>query len=168
MKIIRAVVILALFEAVLAFSACSGDNGMANIHSEAQNSTSRLENANSAKNNVEELSLLINLPYVPEDEDIVWKTDAVHKRLTAVWRFSQEDANSFITEASKIRTPQETTLSSEPWFPPELIAQSDMSGDDSLRGIAYAANSFFQEPYTSGQIVRVDATDFFVLELSAR
>jgi hypothetical protein len=43
-----------------------------------------------------------------------------------------------------------------------------MSGDDSLNGVAYAADSFYQEPFTSGRIVRVDGTDYFVLELSAK
>jgi len=44
----------------------------------------------------------------------------------------------------------------------------ELSGDDSLKGLAYSADSFFQEPYTSGRVIRIDGTDYFVLELSAK
>ena len=148
----------------MAFSGCGGGNKNANLATTVANGT--LENANSAKTNVEELGLLINVPY--EAEDIVWKETANHKQIIAVLRFSAEDANKIVTEAAPRRAPQNVTLSSEPWFPAELIAQSEMSGDDSLKGLAYAAASFYQEPYTSGRIVRIEGTDYFILELSAK
>lgn len=126
------------------------------------------ENANSAKTNVEELSLLINLPFPPSDEDIVWKLSRDQKKLTAVLRFTPEDAKRIAAEASARQAPQNTTISSETWFPPELIAQSEVGGEDSLDGVAYPAESFYQEPFTSGRIVRIEGTDYFVLELAAK
>ena len=168
MKISRAVVILALISSAAAFFGCVSANDNANITAAAGSSNSPLENANLAKTNAEELGLLVNLPYEPTDEDVVWKLDAAGKKLTAVLRFSSEDAKKVVAGAAGREAPQNTTISSETWFPPELIAQSEMSGDDSLKGLSYTANSFFQAPYASGRIVRVEGTDYFVLELSAK
>lgn len=166
MKIFRAVVILALFASVIAFSGCGPGNKNANMSAIATASNSTLENANSAKTNVEELGLLINIPY--DAEDIVWKEVVDQKRLIAVLRFSTEDANKVVADAIRREAPQNVTLSSETWFPAELIAQSEMSGDDSLNGLAFSADIFYQEPFTSGPIVRIEGTDYFVLYLSAK
>jgi hypothetical protein len=43
-----------------------------------------------------------------------------------------------------------------------------MTGDDTLRAKAYAANAFFGGPYNDGRIARIDGTDYFVLELFAK
>lgn len=166
MKIFRTVVILALFLSLGVFSGCIGSNIDSNTNSAVLNPT--LENANSAKTNVEELQLLVNVPYEVEDEDIVWKENAAQKKLIAVLRFSAENANKLVAEASARQAPQSVSVSSESWFPSELIAQGELSGDDSLKGLAYAADNFFQEPFTSGRIVRIEGTDYFVLEMSAK
>ena len=166
MRILRTAVILALFLSLGAFSGCIGGNNNSNTNSVAINPT--LENANSAKTNVEELQLLVNIPYEVEDEDIVWKESAAQKKLLAVLRFSTGDANKIVAEATARHAPQSVAVPSETWFPSELIAQGELSGDDSLKGSAYAADSFFQEPYTSGRIVRIEGTDYFVLELSSK
>ena len=166
MKILRTVVILALFLSVVTFSGCVGGNNNSNTNSAVLNPT--LENANSAKTNVEEFQLLVNVPYELEDEDIVWKENTAQKKLIAVLRFSAENANKIVAEAAARQAPQNVSVSSESWFPSELIAQGELSGDDSLKGLAYRADSFFQEPYTSGRIGRIEGTDYFVLELSAK
>ncbi len=166
MKILRTGVILALFLFLVAVTGCGGGNNNSTVNPAALNPT--LENANSAKTNVEELKLLINVPYEIEDEDIVWKENAAQKKLIAVLRFSESDADRFVAEAAVRQVPQPVTLSSESWFPSELIAQGELSGDDSLKGFSYTADEFFQEPYNAGRIVRVDGTDYFVLELSGK
>ena len=68
----------------------------------------------------------------------------------------------------KVRAPQQTTITSESWFPPELIAQGNVTGDDALNGLSYAANAFFQDPYNDGRITRIQGTDYFILEMSAK
>lgn len=166
MKILRTGVILALFLFLVAVTGCGGGNNNSAVNTAALNPT--LENANSAKTNVEELKLLINVPYEIEDEDIVWKENVAQKKLIAVLRFSESDADKFVAEAAVRQAPQPVTLSSESWFPSELIAQGELSGDDSLKGFSYAADEFFQEPYNAGRIVRVDGTDYFVLEFSGK
>ena len=162
MQSLKTVVILALFVSAVAPAGCGGDNGNANF-SAANRS---LDNSSSAKTNTEELGLLVNLPYEPDD--VIWKENQAHKKLTAVLHFSSEDANKIAAEAATRQQPENVTLSPEPWFHAELIAQSEMTGDDSLNGLAYAADTFFQEPYTAGRIVRIEGADYFVLELSAK
>jgi hypothetical protein len=147
-------------------AACGGTAGNSTPRSNAPNSSQPPENVNAAKSNIEELGMLVNIPY--EAEDIVWKENAGHDRLVAVLRFSSDDAAKIISEAATYGTAQHVTVSSETWVPAELIAQGDMTGDDSLHGMAYPANAFYQEPYTVGRIVRIDGTDYFVLELSKK
>jgi len=166
MDFIRTGVILALFLSLGAFCGCGDSDNISNTATAVLNPT--LENANSAKTNVEEIKLLINVPYQVEDEDIVWKASADKKRLFAVMRFSTDDANRLVAEAASVQNAESVTISSESWFPSELIAQGEMSGDDSLKGLAYPANSFFQDPYTSGRLVRIEDSDYFVLEMSAK
>ena len=125
------------------------------------------ENANAAKTNAEELGVLVNLPF--ETEEAVWKEDAAHKKVIAVLRFSPADANKIVSRGGKDSARlRMSKVAAETWFPAELIAQSGASGDSNLKGLAYAANDFFQEPFTSGRIVRIENTDYFVLELSAK
>ncbi|MGH7783715.1 MAG: hypothetical protein ACREO5_07740, partial [Candidatus Binatia bacterium] len=83
-------------------------------------------------------------------------------------RFSPENSKKFIADAEKIKAPEKVALSTETWFPPELIAQGDLSGNDNLTGMAYAANAFFQPPYVNGRITHIEDSDYFVLEVSAK
>lgn len=165
MKILRAGVILAPFLCAACLSACVGGNKNANTRPATATSNSLTENANSAKTNVEELGLLVNVPY--ETEDIVWKEDAAHKKIIAVLRFSPADSAKLVAEAAKTGGPQNVSIAVETWFPDELTAQSDMSGDSLLKGLAYPANAFYQERYNEGRITRIEGGDYFVLELSA-
>ncbi len=154
---------LALFMFLVILAGCSGAN------SNSQNSAAsnqKADNSSAPKTNVEELGMLINVPY--ESEEAFWKEDASHKRIVAVLRFPTGEANRLIGDAEKIRQPQEVTIPSESWFPPELIAQGNMSGDDTLKGRSYPANAFFQDPYNDGRITRIEDTDYFILELASK
>ena len=156
-------VILALFLIAVLLSACGGRTDK-NTNVNVSNNSSEM--VNTAKTNVEELGLLVSVPYEPED--IAWKEDTANKKVIAVLRFSPADANKIVTEAEKTGAPENLSVAVETWFPDELTAQSDMSGDSALKGVAYPANAFFQEPYTSGKIIRIEGGDYFVLELSAK
>ena len=166
MNILKTGLILALFSSCTLFSACGGtaNSNTASGRPVTTNTTS--ESANTAKTNVEELGLLIGMPY--EAEEIVWKEDPQHKKVIAVLRFSPVDSKKLVTEAEKIRAPEKVTIPIQTWFPPELIAQGDVGGDDTVKGLAYAANAFFQPPYTDGRITRIEDSDYFVLEVSAK
>jgi len=163
MTTIRNALILALFAMALSAAGCGGDQANSNA---ATNSNTAQANSNSTKTNVEELGMTINVPY--ESEEVFWREDAPHTKLVAVLRFSQAEANRLIADAEKVRPPQQVNINPDSWFPPELIAQSDMSGDDTLNGKSYAANAFFQDPYKDGRIIKIDDSDYFVLELTAK
>lgn len=121
------------------------------------------------KTNLEELSLLITIPYDAEDVlDISFCEDKASKRLTAVLRFAEDDTTKLTTDLQKLGAPAEATIETEDWFPDELKGQSELRGETALKGKSYPANPFFLEPYSSGRITRIDGTEFFVLELTAK
>ncbi len=70
-------------------------------------------------------------------------------------------------QAGTYKPAAEADIDAETWFPAELIAQSQLSGDESLKGTAFAADDFLHEPYNQGKITRINDTNYFVLELTA-
>jgi hypothetical protein len=161
-------VVLSLCILPFLLQACGGggDNRNINTSPAATAPSSNSENSNTAKTNVEELGIFINVPY--EAIDVVWKEYPASKQVVAVLRFSPEDANKIVTEAAKLGPPQSVSVATQAWFPDELIAQSDMSGDSALKGLSYRADAFYQEPYTNGKMTRIEGSDYFVLEMSAK
>lgn len=155
-------VILALLSIASTLLFGCGDGG-AN-KSNAQKTSAAPNTAAQPQTNAEELGVLARMPY--ETLDIVWKEFPATKRLVAVLRYSPADANKIVAEAGG--SPEGRTLQVEPWFPDELIAQSEMSGDNAVRGIAFPATAFYQEPYTQGTITRIEGSDYFILELTAK
>ncbi len=156
-------VILALFLCSIMLSACGGT---ADTNAPAAANRPSNSNANTAKSNVEELSLHVRVPY--EAEDIVWQQDPSTKSIIAVFSFSPADAAKLTADAQAAGPGRSVSLPVEAWFPHELIAQGEMSGDSTVKGTAYGANAFFQDPYNSGRITRIEGMDYFVLEVSAK
>lgn len=163
MKSVRTAIILSLLAPILGAAGCTFK---ANTNVNTAKAAESNSESNSAKTNVEELGMLINVPY--ETEDIVWKEIVPKKKLIAVIRLSPNDAAKVVSEIQAIEPPQNVALQSESWFPDELIAQSDLSGDDTLKGIAYSARPFLQEPFSEGRVVRIEGTDYFVIEVNAK
>jgi len=134
------------------------------------------ENANSIKDNVEELELTIKLPAHPEEA--LWREDKMNvqgdapaqdgKKLTAVLKFTAEDAARIVAQTETYRPATPAQVETESWFPAELIAQSELSGDETLKGNAYAANDFMQPPFADGKLTRLENSNYFILELFAR
>lgn len=127
-------------------------------------------NSNTASNsgpqdNVEELTMLVKLPIEPED--VAWKEDASKKQLTAVLRFSPENAGKMAAEIAKNGQPTTETVNVENWFPAELIAQGELTGESTVSGTSYPAAPLLNPPYTKGKITRVDNTDYFILQISS-
>lgn len=152
------------FLQILFLISCIDRNEPLNGSSNARpNSAS--ETSVTAKTNVEELSLMIKIPY--EAEDAYWNDDGPGNKLTAVLRFAPEDTHRLIADLEKLGPPSAVTLEAETWFPDELKSQSDLKSASALNGKAYRADLFFLDPYNSGRIIRVEGADFFVLELAA-
>ena len=161
-------------------SSCSNTNVVEtnkNTGNNAANSNKNGGNSNVVNDNVDQLLEIVRLPEVPED--VVWKEETLgknddnrvpgptDKKLTAVLRYTPENAAKIVALVQKNKAPEQTEISTESWFPEELIAQSQLSGNESLKGTAYGANDFFNIPYGNGKITRIEGTDYFVLELFA-
>ena len=157
-------IILTLFLSAAMLSGCG--EGPANAVNSAPVTNSQAANSDIAKSNVEELGMLIHVPY--EVADIVWKQDPANKSIVAVFSFSPDDAAKLVAEAEKAGPGRAVSLPVETWYPDELIAQGEMSGDSTLKGTALPADMFFQEPYNSGRLTRVEGVDYFILEISPK
>jgi len=145
---------------------CNPSPSNSDRENQAKPTASRSEAHAAVNTNVEELGLLIKVPY--ETEDVVWKQNPTKRSLIAVLRFSANDAAKVSAAALEFGAAQPTIVLPESWFPDELIAQSEMAGDNGLRGQVYPANSFLMEPFSVGKLTRIDGTDYFVLEVSAK
>jgi hypothetical protein len=147
-------------------SACSDRvTNDSNISRQPTNS-GQTANSNAVRNDVEELGLRVSIPF--ETEELVWREFVEDKSIVAVMRFSIDDTAKIIVEAEKVRAPTRVDLSSETWFPPELIAQSDMTGDDRLSGNSYSAEKFLLPPFNDGSLIRVNNSDYFILRVAVR
>lgn len=171
-KFLVALIIAAFFTAC---SSADNVNSNANLTNQAANSA----NPNKVVNDeIEELELTVKLPFHPEEA--VWREETLgkpgsdrvpgptDKKLVAVLRFLKDDAEKVAAQAEKHRPVLIETISTENWFPAELIAQSRTSGDQTLKGKSYGANDFYNLPYSDGKITRIEGTDYFVLELYAK
>jgi len=149
-----------LISVLLTAFGCSGTQETANRPVNAN--TNANAELNSANSNLEELKLLINVPY--ETEDLVWKKEDNSEKIVAVLRFSPEDADKITSGSGPAKG--KVSISPESWYPSELTAQSETSGDNGLDGTAYDPKLFVLAPYSQGRLIRVDGTNYFLLELS--
>ena len=164
-KFLPAAIFLSFLICVGGCSNLAGTNGNSNLDNSVQNTL----NANAAKDDVEELGTIINLPDAPEE--VVWReeqtSDPNGKKLTAVLKYSSEAAAKIIASAAKNQPPAAAEISSENWFPAEITAQSQLSGNESVKATAYDARDFYKPPYKDGKLMRVNETNYFVLELTS-
>ena len=171
-------IIIALLIAAF-FTACTANNnsGSSNQANQAPG-TANSNNSNSVKNDVDELEMIVKMPFHPVDADWREETPAkpandraaapAAKKLVAILRFSRDDADKIAAQAEKYKAATPATINTERWFPAELVAQSQPSGDETLKGSSYAANDFYNAPYTDGKITRIEGTDYYILELFAK
>lgn len=147
-------------------TACSRvENG--NLAQSQTNQTAN-NNAQSVNDDVEELGKIVKLPLAPEEA--TWREEdlnvPVRKKLTAVLKFNDQDAAKIVAQTDNNKTAKASEIEAEDWFPAELVAQSQLSGDETLKGSTFAADDFFQPPYNKGNITRINNTNYFVLELT--
>jgi hypothetical protein len=161
---------ICLLLTIVFFNACSG-NKTANVNSSVSDNR---QTANSiseinAHDDVEELAKIIKLPAAPDEatysEINSGGSAPNNKKLVVILKFPTAAANQIAASAERYKPPAPADVDAEDWFPPELVAKSQETGDASLKGVEYAANDFLQPPYASGRLTRVNDTDYFVLEM---
>ncbi len=123
-----------------------------------------------------ELQAAIKLEFEPEE--VVWTVeeraggvgDADSEKkvvtLTAVLRFEGEQAKAFADSTVQYGEGQSVTVEVEDWFPLELIARAQLSSDNTVKGRAFPADRFFRAPFGTGRLVRVEGSDFYLLQLA--
>lgn len=159
--------------AILMLNACS-TNETANVNSVSPNSNPQIA-AIIPLDDIEELGRIVKLPYTPE-EAIFYEFDLSAdansrlsvpnaKRLVAVLQFSAENANRLAADVSQNSASVPLDVDADNWFPPELIAKSQETGDGNLKGTSYPATIFVQPPYINGRLTRINDTNYFVLEM---
>lgn len=152
-----------LLSTQILLQACSGPADNSNAVNAAKADAT---NSNSGpKDNIEELGMLVRLPFEPEE--VAWKEQPEQKRLIAVIRFSPENASKMSAEIGKGAQGSPETVTVQSWFPNELIAQGELTGESILKGQSFPAEPFLNPPYTKGKITRIENTDYFILQISS-
>ena len=163
MRISKLALALVLLSTQFLFQACSGRTDNSNTANVAQ--TNAANTQSSTKDNVEELLMLVRLPFEPEEA--VFQETPEHKKLIAVIRFSPEDATKMTAEVGKVGQGSPETVSVEDWYPVELKAQGELTGESIVKGQSFSAEPFLTPPYTKGRITRIENTDYFILQISS-
>ncbi|MFL6467609.1 MAG: hypothetical protein ACJ72Z_06600 [Pyrinomonadaceae bacterium] len=151
---------------LLGCSQQTADNGAA---ANSNSNASKASNANTADDNVEELRSLIQIPFEP-DEVVYRVTNEADKkqRLVAVFVLTPANHRELEGRLSSGSAGKQQLVTVEQWFPPELKAMAEMTGETAISGTAFPATDFFQEPFTEGSIVFIPQTDYAVLELRSK
>ncbi len=170
----KLLVIVAFLNLIFLVSCTDVENSNTNSaqNTAVQNSDPVQENPSS--DDVEKLLEIVLLPEIPEE--VVWKEENLgskdntvpgptDRKIIAVLQYTPENVKKIIALVEKNKQPQEVEVEVENWYPEELTAKSQLSGSESLRGMAFGANQFFNTPYGNGKITHIEDTNFFVLEL---
>ncbi len=175
MKNIPLKTLLVLFTLLFSISCLSEDKPIDDVNTlrpnvnENSNLNIGNSNANVVEDNEVELREKINLPYEPIG-DSPWQEDtkSVPNKLKAVLKFSEEDTQKLLEKVRGANKSLAVSIDAESWFPAELIAKSDSTGDTTLKGIEYSATDFVKSPYSEGNLIFIDGADFFVLNLQTK
>lgn len=164
MQFSRPTLLLILAAVCQIVSSCSSQAQNGNTSNSAVANSASAEQAG-PKDNIEELDLLVRLPFEPEE--VAWEENPAQKKLTAVIRFTPVNAAKMAAEISKNGQPSPENVSVESWFPNELIAQGELTGESIVKGHSYPADPYLNPPYTKGKITRIENTDYFILQISS-
>ena len=148
---------------VLGFAACNEEIENNNGTNKPPSNTQPQKQIGETNDDVDDLAEVIKLPLLPED--VTWQQYEVQggKKIIAVIRFTPKDTAAI---SGQSQAGEKAELAAERWFPQELIAQSDVSGDQVLHGTIYAANIFYKEPFNKGRVIKLDGSDYFIVELT--
>jgi hypothetical protein len=172
-------ILLALVFAALLTACTATDSENANAAAPNTAAQKNEADANLTKDDVDEFETMVKLPFHPEEalwrEEPLGKKDGdqrvpgpTDKKLTAVVKFTREHAEKITEQAARQKPGAPVTMNAENWFPAELIALTQMSGDETLKGTTYAAADFYQPPYLDGKLTRIENSNYFVLELFSK
>ena len=146
----------------------TNNNANASANANAGNLNS-INNSQKPNDDVEALRNLIPVPFDPEE--VVWRTfpsGPNGRRLVAVFRLSPEDSRAFAAKMNAAGGEGAVQVNLEQWFPAELIAMGETTGDMAVAGKSFAATDHFQPPFNVGTITAIPDTDYVILELNEK
>lgn len=118
--------------------------------------------------NPEELGLLMRVPFESDEiEDIAWKSNPDSRSLVAVIRLTEDGAKRADAEVFQGRSNGRGSIDVKSWFPKELLTKSEMNGDADLDGTLLPIDALILPPYNSGRVVKIDDSEYYVIEMSA-
>ncbi len=147
--------------AMLVFTACN-EEVESNSNNKAASDAQTQKQIGETSDDVDDLAEVIKLPLLPED--VTWQQFEMSggKKIIAVIRFKPEDTAIVLAQS---QAGEKAELAAERWFPQELTAQSDISGDQVLHGTIYATNAFYKDSFNKGRVTKLDGSDYFIVEL---
>jgi hypothetical protein len=156
------VCIILLF-ALFGFTACNEEIENTNATNKPASNVQTQKQIGETNDDVDDLAEVIKLPLLPED--VTWQQFETQsgKKVIAVIRFTPEDTAAVLGQSP---AGEKAELAAERWFPQELIAQSDISGDQVLHGTVYAATIFYKDAFNKGRVIKLDGSDYFIVELT--
>ena len=172
--------VLLLAFVILFLISCTGeDKQIDDVNTLRPNVNQNINTNVNANNNSEQtlddsvkLAELITIPYEPEES--IFRVDKATEgenaeteketSLTAVIKFSDENAQQLLADLQKTKS-FEMKIEPELWFPAELVAKSELSGDQAIKGTGFNADKFFKPPYNAGSVMKIEGTNYFVLIL---
>lgn len=149
---------------LLSFAACNDENeNSAETNANANTKVQTKKQIGNTNDDSDDLAEIIKLPFIPED--VVWQQFEVTggKKLFAVIRFTPADTATILAQS---QTGEKVELAAERWYPQELIAQSDIAGDQVLHGTTFATNIFYKDSFNKGKVIKLDGSDYFILEIT--
>ena len=171
------IVALLLLVFLVLLAGCGGGPETANNSTPVSPREVNEKNTPVVNEKAEELGMLIKLPFVPVEVAFMEQPAVAEpgrspgpndKKLRAVILYEKEDAESLAAEAAKLAEPTAVEIDADTWFPAELVSQSELNEGQKLKGKAYPADMLFQAPYLAGTLVRIDETNYFVVEMYTR
>ena len=141
----------------------------------AQNSAQSSATLETVSRDIEALGKEIELPIRPRA--VVWQAGKLGNpnnqapgpsdyRLTAVLKFDQAEIKTLLEKIESPAPASSGTVRVEKWFPEDLKKIAEAANDKStLEGKKYNADQFLRSPYTSGTLIQINETDYFVLKL---
>ena len=148
---------------------CSCASAPATNGNEQNTNAASLANSQAGPNdNVEELRSSIHVPIEPDEA--VWRIVSDkngRKRLIAVLRLKPEDFKALSARASAPGPGKQVEAPVEQWFPAELIAMSETTGEMAVPATSYPAHEFYQAPFNAGTISMINDTDYVIVELQS-
>ena len=142
---------------------CSGP--VSNVNTAAGNAAQGSNSQVRGNDTVEELRSLIQIPFEPEE--VTWRTldTGGQNRLVAVVLLTPDEHRKFAAKYGP--GGNDVKVNVERWFPVELTAAGETTGEMTIAGKAFPGNEFYQAPYNAGSVIFIPETNYLILDLQS-